>query len=217
MKQMFKKFLKIVGIFFLTILGLFCIVVVWGLVGDARVSVRYLIGNGKVYVHGWDGGYVSAQGTWVLEGERHASPINVSDINCFRSRELCHIAEARMTDFSGNALSVIQYDLPITRWDSSTLEFEEDARCLRTTYVINRTTQKLIYRRMRKQDVDDDEACDVYRIKPDLSASLVDGFDELQDFKEERLPTTTAVIAATVFVLFMLAWAVRVALRKPTA
>jgi len=87
-----KKLLKVLGILALTIVGLLGIVAVHAAVLNERVPLN-LLGDGRVYVEQWDKGYVSAKGTWVIDGERSGNPLNVSDITCLRDQNLCYVAE----------------------------------------------------------------------------------------------------------------------------
>jgi hypothetical protein len=89
-----KKLSKVLGIIALTIVGLIGIGAIY--VGEIGLRVPVdLRGDGNVNVDSWDKGYVQAKGTWVIDGERHAWPLNVSDLNCFRDDQLCYVASAR--------------------------------------------------------------------------------------------------------------------------
>jgi hypothetical protein len=40
------------------------------------------LGSGLVTTRSWDRGFVTAEGTWTIDGEKHAFPINMSKISC---------------------------------------------------------------------------------------------------------------------------------------
>ena len=56
-----------------------------GIVASIAVSEMYvrtqvpvsLWGN-HIFVSAWDSGYVTLEGTWVIDGDRHANPLNMS-------------------------------------------------------------------------------------------------------------------------------------------
>src|SRR5262245_3518980 len=79
--------------------------------------------------------------------------------------------------------------------------------CVMYTYVIDRATQKLIGRRVKKPDAND-EFCGL--ATNDLTLSFVRGSNVVQALQKEAAPNTVAFLAATAFVLLMLAWAWRV-------
>jgi hypothetical protein len=113
-----------------------------------------ILSQGSVYTGGWDQGFVTASGTWVLDGEKHAFPINMSEIQCFKENSRCYAAGARLS----NNYLVAELDFyNVTKWDNSTLEFVTDARCVSYVYVINRNTEKLTGRRVAKTT--DDPTC----------------------------------------------------------
>jgi hypothetical protein len=201
-----KKFFKVLGIVGLTIVGLLGIVALYASDVELRVPVD-LGGDGKVHVDGWDRGYVSAKGTWVIDGERHAYPLNISDITCWRDSQLCYVADAHVSERGSNYLDADVTLHDIKRWDASTIEYTDDAVCTTYSYVIDRTTQKIIGRRFKKDNATD-ELCGP--TSADLRLSLVKGWDVVQALRRERAPNTISIIVATAFVLLMLAWGWRV-------
>jgi len=82
-RAVLKKLFKVLGIFALTIAGLFVILALYVFEIDSRVPVE-LLSRGRVYVDQWDQGYVSAKGTWASDQEGSVDPLNVSDIRLVR-------------------------------------------------------------------------------------------------------------------------------------
>jgi hypothetical protein len=202
-----RKLFKTLGIVALTLVGLVCIILVREAVIAERVAVD-LIGDGEVYVNNWDNGYVDAKGTWTIDGGASATPLNVSDIRCFRDRKLCYVADATIANISGTLDADVTL-LDIKRWDASTIEYTRDAPCVTYSYVIDRATRKLIGRSLKKPDAPD--VCG--RISSDVRLRFVKGLNIVQQLRRERAPNTIAIVVATVFVLLMLAWAWRVIAR----
>src|SRR5262249_17801485 len=141
----------VAGILALTLLG---VILIFGLhINAIRLAVPVTpSGDGKVFVNLWDRGYVSANGTWVIDQDRMADPINVSNVSCVRNENICYDAQARIS--RGSFDSYLYSDLeryPIVRWDDSTVQFQNDSTvCVTYIYVIDRATQKLSGRRVKK-------------------------------------------------------------------
>jgi hypothetical protein len=207
-----KKFFKVLGIIALTLIGLAAIVWVSILVVHERVPA--MIGgdySGKATVDGWDRGYVGAKGTWAIDGEREANPLNVAEISCLKEQRTCYVASASAEEvFGSNWLDVASVDLNITRWDDTSIEYQDKSPCLTGKFVIDRVTEKVSGRRTRNPGPP--EGCGHFN--QDLRLSFVSGVDVAMRLRRERAPKTETVIAITIFVLLMLAWAVRVVMRK---
>ena len=145
---MLKKLFKVLGIFLLTVVGLLGISAIHFAEIHQRVPVN-LLGDGTVSVNSWDNGFVDARGTWVIDGERSAAPLNTSEINCFRDKQRCYVAYSEVS--KGGWLNAELGLFDIKRWDNSTLEYGGEALCATSTYVIDRATQKLVGRRLKKR------------------------------------------------------------------
>ena len=210
--KVLKKLFKVLGIIALTLVGLIGIVAIHSAVINERVPVG-LLGNGKVFVGNWDNGFVHAKGTWVIDGERSAHSLNLSSILCLREQNLCHVADASVSDgvMGGTYLDADVNTYDIKRWDASTIEYNTEAVCVTYAYVIDRATEKLIGRRLKKPDAKDDVCGSV---GSDYSLSFVNGLDVVERLRQERAPNTISIVSATAFGLLMLAWAWRV-IRKP--
>ena len=129
---------------------------------------------------------MAASGTWTIEGQNHGSPLNMSHIQCLRSEGLCRAAEAYLTAGYLNA-ELELYE--IKKWDSSTLEFVTDAACVTYEYVINRRTEKLTGRRLKKATTD--AYCQAVESDLQLSfvkaaAHLAEGLRRLRVFPNEH-------------------------------
>lgn len=45
--------------------------------------------NLHVFTDYWESGYLSARGTWIIEGDRQAHPLQTTEIHCYRDRRQC--------------------------------------------------------------------------------------------------------------------------------
>jgi hypothetical protein len=158
-----------------------------------------------VNVAAWDRGYFSAEGTWTIEREGHAFPINVSKISCFRQEKLCYEAQARIT---GNYLASDLEIHPVVKWDDTTLEFTNEAACVTYVYVANRRTAKVTGRREIKTKAG--EECKLgFELKRDLALSLVDGPTVGRELQAKASPNAISLAGASVWSLIILLWLVR--------
>jgi hypothetical protein len=203
------KSLRLVALFFLLLVG-------WMAIGALHLSaISYKVpvmplGDGRVLTGSWDQGFVLARGTWTIDGEKHAFPLNMSEINCVKARNVCNAAEARVSD---DWLEAAHEEYNITKWDNSTLEFVSDATCVSYVYVINRSTEKLTGRRIAKAT--SDPICQSVVLSPELRLSLVNGLDVVNKLRSEHSPTIFSTVLATVWAAFILGWIWLVIRRRP--
>ena len=119
------KSLRVVAAVLLLLVGWIAIASLHFFIISYKVPVQPL-GDGRVFTGLWDEGFVSAKGTWTIDGDKHAFPLNVSE-NCAKGRSVCNAAEARV---SNDWLEAAHEAYNITKWDNSTLEFVSDATCV---------------------------------------------------------------------------------------
>jgi hypothetical protein len=168
------------------------------------------LGFGRVITDSWNQGFVAADGTWTIDGEKHAFPLNTSEIRCFKENSVCYGAQAQLSD---NYLAAYLEFYKITKWDDSTLEFVEDASCVSYVYVINRSVEKLTGRRVAKTT--DDPTCQLTE-RSDLRLSFVSGSEVVDKLRSEYASTIQSTVLATAWATFILFLIWRVA-RKPRA
>jgi len=145
-----------------------------------------------------------------MDGQKHAYPINLSNILCSKQDSYCYSSEARLID--NNYLSADLEFYQITKWDNSTLEFISDAVCVSYVYVINRSTERLIGRRVKKEATDS-SLCEI--ASPDLKLSFVNGWDVVQKLQSDYAPNAQSTVLATIWAAFILFWIWRVVRRRP--
>lgn len=207
-----SKALRVFGLLLLMLAGLVAI----GAVAIAYISTKVpvgLLGLSFVGTSSWDSGFVFARGTWAMEGTEHGFPLNVSELQCRRDAGLCYEAQGRISNgLLTTALEVFE----IRKWDAGSLEYVTDTDCVTYVYIINRATEKLTGRRL-KRDNTGEECSGV--LEREIQLSLVSGFDVVMDLQQRYFPTASAVAAAVVWVVFVVWWMVRVVRRraKPVA
>lgn len=140
----------------------------------------------RVFLDTWDQGYVSAEGTWIIEGEKSGRPIQTSRLECHMNRKICTEATTHMT---GNYLSVGVEEHSIERWDSHEIVTKPSdsgaMRCVRYTTRIGRTSRTVTGLRLR---ISEDGLCKDFT--PELRLRLVDGMEvtnALRDGRHSRL------------------------------
>jgi len=128
-------------------------------------------------------GFVFATGTWTIEGDRPAFPLQTSRIECYQPEKKCRMATAEIG--IGEMLHVETYEYPVVEWNATSVVFVEDAPiCVRYEYTINWATQTASGIRTSKNI--SAPACDVFRAE--LRLSLKNGFDVWHGLTYDALP-----------------------------
>ena len=201
------KSLSVLALLLLLVIGWCLIAVFHFLYISSEVPVS-ILGQGRVDTRSWDQGFVVADGTWAIDGEKHAFPLNVSEIRCIKQDRQCYAAGARLQD---NWLTADLDFYNITKWDDDTLEFVTDATCISYLYVISRNTEKLTGRRGAKTT--DDPVCKSIGVSPELRLSFVNGLDVVRKLRDEAAPTMISSAVATIWSVLILIWIWRVVRR----
>lgn len=89
--------------------------------------------------------YVTTEGTWTIEGEKHAFPINFAKINCFKSRGTCEINQVNISiprlnnSSQGFLVAHTPYteELEIISWANNEIVSQGDIKCRTTIMTIN--------------------------------------------------------------------------------
>ena len=205
------KTLRIVGLLVLMILGLVGIVLATEAYTSGKVPVGILRTSAVIGTSGWDEGYVFAKGTWTTDGSPSAFPLNASDISCVREENYCYEAKAAILVGSLDAVLTIYR---IEKWDARSIEYVDNTPvCFSYVYVINRSTEKLAGRRIRKEPAD--AWCS--RFEADLKLSFVSGFEVWKALQKEHLPVALPTGVAILWVLCILGWMVHVGRRREAA
>jgi hypothetical protein len=93
-----------------------------------QVPVKLPFG-GSVYINSWDQGYVSAQGTWIIEGTNQAFPVQFTKITCVKEDKSCTSAQAEISFGSMLNVDLTFYD--VLQWDETTIIFNDTSPAMR--------------------------------------------------------------------------------------
>ena len=97
--------------------------------------------------------YVSARGTWTMDNEKPASPLQTTQIECRRYDMTCMSADAEIA--FGDTLNVELTNYNVVRWDDEVIIFKStSATCVDYTYMINRANERVIGTRTTKSTAD---------------------------------------------------------------
>jgi hypothetical protein len=168
----------------------------------AQVPIKIASG-GEVLANLWDRGYVSAEGTWIIEGTKQAFPVQITKITCYKQQGHCTSARAEIG--FGDTLSLEVDRFEITKWDATTLVFADTyARCVDYVYTIDRSNLRTFGTRKSKQDADDH--CKLMEQR-DLKLTLVNGGTVWQSLRGDASARTMPFLLAAmalwwVFVLY---------------
>jgi hypothetical protein len=131
-------------------------------------------------------GLVRVQGTWTIEGELQASPLQTTEIDCWAESRTCQSATATVS--KSGRLDVLLDPLPVRQWTDSHIEFTDDSpSCVRYVYTINTVTKSVSGIRQRKHtDRDPVLGCD--QLNEELRLTMHDGFDVWRPLADAALP-----------------------------
>src|SRR5215469_5395399 len=133
-----SKALRISGVICQALLA----VVIVGILFQAYVQQQVPVGpiGVTVVTEYWAKGYVGLRGTWVIEREKQAFPLQVSKIGCRLAEKQC--VESR-AEISGTTLMVDQDTHEIMSWDEHTLIFGNNDACVNYVFTVSRDTKQV--------------------------------------------------------------------------
>jgi hypothetical protein len=196
--------LKIVGqlilVFVVGLAGTVAIFVIANLFIDTQTKV--MLPSGPIVATDyWDRGYVYAEGTFTIDNDRSAFPIQTSKIGCHRDRKSCTVALAEIA--FGGMINIELKEHEVSLWNEATILFLEDALCVQYVYTIDRTNKRVFGTRTKKPD---QRGCELVDGKP-LTLTFVNGFDVWhQQIIARVMPFMWAGIAAWWTALLIFAW-----------
>ena len=94
-------------------------------------------------------GYVFAEGTWILEDDDIAYPINTAKIECDQEKKICQVVQASVfipsldsaSDFYSISLDSSPY--PILSWNTNEIMAEASSDCRTSTLTINFNSEEV--------------------------------------------------------------------------
>ena len=140
-------------------------------------------------IDAWDDGYVSAEGTWALQGEEQAWPEQTSRIRCLRNHGIClettAIVESSLFGTAERSLSVDLVIYQIERWDNVELVTKpyRGAYCVQQVRRISRIQKSVTGIR---STVSTDDLCQGMAEK---YLVLVDGLELSQELQKKQSET----------------------------
>jgi len=147
-------------------------------------------------------GYVLARGTWTIEGDEQAFPLQTTEIACRKDTRSCVIATAEVS--FGRILTVTAETLPITEWTKTQVVFTDDfPRCVNYVYTLDLATKTANGVR-RKNGTDNYAGIDCDKLAGDLRLTLRDGFPFSTKLERDALPWFGRVALAPVSLLSFL-------------
>lgn len=167
----------------------------------------------------WDRGYVTAKGTWVLEGDKSGSPIQYTKIRCRRNKNTCLVAQAdtfKMSNF--HLLDVDADNIPISKWDETTIIYKTEADCVSYVYTINRASKRVNGRRLRKPASEVSAADCSAVVADELLMTLSNGQDVYFELEEEVMREAIQYFWVVLALIWGgVLWKTAVLLRSPLA
>jgi hypothetical protein len=191
------------------LVGSIAIVAIWLMSMSLHVPVKIRSGYG-VHTNQWDQGYINATGTWVIENDRQAFPVQYTDLTCYLPDKQCRSATGEIVFSDTLSVSTELYD--IVRWTADTIIFTTtSAMCVDYTYTISRTNQRVVGTRSPKKNRD--PIC--VGGADTLQLSLSDGSKVTQQLESEASAKTQPFMWAALVVLWIFV-GFRVFRRKPS-
>jgi hypothetical protein len=133
---------------------------------------------GSTWMGSWDE-YVHTRGTWTMENETLASPLQTTEIFCDRQQMQCTEAQAEVF---GGMLSSQLIEYQITRWDSNVITFANtSSTCVDYNYTLDRASQRLIGVRTTKKST----TCPLPISDKSITLTLADGFSVWRRVQDE--------------------------------
>jgi hypothetical protein len=149
---------------------------------DDATKVRLPTGP-IVYTDAWDRGFVSAEGTFVIENDRQAFPLQITKMHCYRDEKACTVAMAEVGFYDTLYLELSTH--AVSLWNSTTIHVRTDTSCVEYVYTIDRANKRVLGTRSKKQGV---TSCDLIDSKP-LTLTLANGFDVWHKLNKEAEAT----------------------------
>lgn len=206
-----SKAVRVLGVIFLMLSAAVALIVISEMYVRTKVPVSLYGQTSMVTL--WDRGYASFEGTWIIEGEAHAFPLNKSTIVCRAETKQCTDSSARVQLFGQPQLDVIVDTHDIVKWDDDTLIYTTAApQCAEYIYTASRATKQVSGIRTLKAPVDGVNCPDM---KKELRLRLVNGFEVYLQMQKDARPVAFNVAALLAILAFGAVWIVRI-VRRPS-
>ena len=177
--RMFKQIARSLLWVFIWLSG--AVVILFLVLFISSISVPVKLPSIHVYTGSWDA-FASAAGTWVIENDKSAHPMQTTEIFCRRSEMQCAASQAEVTDSGHLFLSTYKYN--VTKWDENIIKYiNTDAVCVDYSYTIERESKRVFGTRKTKSAAD---GCSIASPGP-LNLILMDGFKVSNELSQEAV------------------------------
>jgi hypothetical protein len=131
-------------------------------------------------------GYAVAEGTWVIEGDKQAFPLQTTKITCIKDDVICTSATAQVG--YGDQLLVYTDQYKISEWSPTRIVFTDDApTCVWYIYTMDLLTKSVSGIRQKKTTpIVGNEGCQEF--DSTLRVSLKDGVSVRHQATEDAIP-----------------------------
>jgi hypothetical protein len=178
-----RKTLKWGGFFVAAIVLWLATVLIASAVVKSRVPVSLSAHGNVVSIRDV---YASATGTWVIEGQQQAYPLQTTNIRCEKELRRCTSGTARV--MAGDQLHVDLDVHDIVSWEKSRIVFVDDVpKCVQYIYTIDLITNVVNGIRRKRPDVAGD-ASDCAALDQELRLSLKGGFEQWWKLNQDAMP-----------------------------
>ena len=179
MRKVVRISLVLIGAFLLWIL----VALLAGTVAQLRVPVNLSSISEVRYV---SDGFVRASGTWVIEGEAQAFPLQTTEIWCERDIKRCTSATAQV--MSGEQMLVHLDFFDVVAWEKTRVVFSNDSPgCVDYIHTIDLVTKTATA--LRRKKLDQSKAIgDCSALVPELRVTLRKGSDVVTKTRNDALP-----------------------------
>lgn len=162
-------------------------------ISDTPVYLPTTGDNLRVYSHS---GYVGAEGTWIIDGDKIYNPLNHNKISCFKSQQVCEVIQAHV-DIPKIETKKDQYELYVSKdtfniisWTGSEVISQAGAMCRTTIMTINIQNNEVFQITRNKGDNCDVGVAKLPQLNKPRISRLIPGWKLSWDFWKNRQKQT---------------------------
>jgi peptidoglycan hydrolase-like protein with peptidoglycan-binding domain len=139
-------------------------------------------------------GYASVKGTWILENEQIAYPVNEAKITCVHSQRECQLIQASVVvpsldeDSKNYMLELNSQTYTIVSWGADEIVARGGGKCRTTLLTLNMNSNEVyeVTRNNETKECREEEFFSLPRLDKPRIARLVPGWKVTRDFWEKR-------------------------------
>jgi len=143
--------------------------------------------------------HVSVSGTWIIEGEKQAFPLQAMTLLCVKTEKICHVASAQI--MGGDQLMVQREIYEVESWEQGRVLLSDTSpRCVDYLYTIDIQSKAANGIRRNKKNPDSTDVCP--ERSPELRLSLKGGFEVTRKLEEDAMPWFGHIFMAPLKAIF---------------